>query len=149
MSCDHKDVGDSLFHRDCKEMTLVLFLLDLIQSLHMDAVEVFLYKCYRHVRSDVHRLLLAKTDVFVLSRIYATYSNCVICSVILEALDLECACHCLVLCFNELTGLFLDSPVAFACDKVVNVHDVVDVPHVIRIPLDRKLDSEYFVSEVN
>ena len=136
MSGDHKDVGDSLFHRDCKEMTLVLFLLDLIQSLHVDAVEVLLHKCYRHVRSNVHRLLLAKTDVFVFSRIYATYSNCVICSVVLEALNLECACHCLVLCLNELTSLFLDSPVAFTCDEVINVHDVVDVPHVIGIPLD-------------
>ena len=131
MSCDHKDVGDSFFHRDRKEMPLVLLLLDLVQSLHVDAIEVLLHKCYRHVRSNVHRLLLAETDVFVLSRIDATYSNCVILFVILEALNLQRACHCLVLCLNELTSLFLDSPVAFARDEIVKVHDIVYVPHVI------------------
>ena len=131
MGRDHKDVGDALFHRDCHEMPLVLLLLDLVQPLHVDAVEVLLDKCYRHVRPNVHRLLLAEADVLIFRSVYATYSNSVICGVVLEALNLERAGHCLILCLNELTSLFLDSPVALTRDEIINVHDVVYVPHFI------------------
>ena len=42
MRRDHEDVRDALLHGDCNQMALVLLFLDLIQSLHVNAIKALL-----------------------------------------------------------------------------------------------------------
>ena len=128
---DHEYVRDSLLHCNRDDLALVLFQYHLVESLNVDAVELFLHQRNCHWCSDIQGLLLSEAEIPILSCVFSTDSNSVISGIILIAFHLEGDIKSFILCFNEPSTLLLDSPATDPSDVVVQGHQVVKVPNVI------------------
>ena len=78
VSSYHENVSDSLFHRNCDDVALVLFLDDLIEFLYVHTVKFSFYHGYRHWWSNMHGLLLTKTEVAIFLRVFTTDTDSVV-----------------------------------------------------------------------
>ena len=86
--------------------------------------------------------------MLVFCSVYAANSNSVVCGIVLERFNLEGYIECLVFTFDKLGWFFLYTSMAYSCDVVVNVHEIVYVPYIIWVLLAVYFYSENFVFEV-
>lgn len=77
-------MGDSFLHSNCNEVALFLLSDHLVKLTHMHRVEYRLPNSYLSGWLDVHALLHAETEPFVLCRVGAINAKCVRFSVIVK-----------------------------------------------------------------